>query len=162
MQPSVLALSLLRQEIEAVQLEDMLEIACQIQKHLKVNTTETNKNHHWAAVDSIGSLFQGFGLKWNLCEMTLCQIQIRQQKWRVVCIFLGLLLSKTFFYLLWLCNQMSCALSAQLHTSLNACHHDGISNNTSVSSLTEFFTVLCTFVPYWKLFTFHCLYLFYD
>lgn len=37
-QPSVLALSLLRQEIEAVQSEDMLEIAYHIQRHLKVNT----------------------------------------------------------------------------------------------------------------------------
>lgn len=36
-QPSVLALSLLRQEIEAVQSEDMLEIAYHIQRHLKVN-----------------------------------------------------------------------------------------------------------------------------
>ncbi|XP_058472755.1 cyclin-G2 [Solea solea] len=34
--PSVLALSLLRQEIEAVQSEDMLEIACHIQRHLKI------------------------------------------------------------------------------------------------------------------------------
>ena len=36
-QPSVLALSLLRQEIEAIQSEDMLEIAYHIQRHLKVN-----------------------------------------------------------------------------------------------------------------------------
>ncbi|KAM7369370.1 hypothetical protein PAMP_013642 [Pampus punctatissimus] len=34
--PSVLALSLLRQEIEAVQSEDMLEIAYHIQRHLKI------------------------------------------------------------------------------------------------------------------------------
>ncbi|XP_026154037.1 cyclin-G2 [Mastacembelus armatus] len=34
--PSILALSLLRQEIEAVQSEDMLEIACLIQRHLKI------------------------------------------------------------------------------------------------------------------------------
>ncbi|XP_029940237.1 cyclin-G2 isoform X2 [Salarias fasciatus] len=34
--PSVLALSLLRQEIEAIRSQDMLEIACQIQRHLKI------------------------------------------------------------------------------------------------------------------------------
>ncbi|KAM3600013.1 uncharacterized protein V6R79_015722 [Siganus canaliculatus] len=38
--PSVLALSLLRQEIEAMQLEDMLEIACHIQRHLKISDRE--------------------------------------------------------------------------------------------------------------------------
>lgn len=37
MQPSVLALALLRQEIEAAQSEDMLEIVFNIQRHLKVN-----------------------------------------------------------------------------------------------------------------------------
>lgn len=36
LQPSVLALALLRQEIEALQWEDMLEVACYIQAHLKV------------------------------------------------------------------------------------------------------------------------------
>ncbi|KAG7238974.1 hypothetical protein INR49_030306 [Caranx melampygus] len=38
--PSVLALSLLRQEIEAVQSEDMLEIAYHIQRHLKIADSE--------------------------------------------------------------------------------------------------------------------------
>ncbi len=37
-QPSVLALSLLRQEIKALQSVDMLEIAYHIQRHLKVNS----------------------------------------------------------------------------------------------------------------------------
>lgn len=37
-QPSVLALSLLRHEIESARLEDMLEITCHIQRHLKVKT----------------------------------------------------------------------------------------------------------------------------
>lgn len=40
-QPSVLALALLRQEIEAVQSEDMLEIASHIQRHLKVGCCQT-------------------------------------------------------------------------------------------------------------------------
>lgn len=40
-QPSVLALALLRQEIEAVQSEDMLEITCHIQRHLKVGCCQT-------------------------------------------------------------------------------------------------------------------------
>ncbi|KAL6097323.1 ccng2 [Pungitius sinensis] len=38
--PSVLALSLLRQEIKAVQTEDMLEIAQHIQRHLKITDSE--------------------------------------------------------------------------------------------------------------------------
>uniref|UniRef100_A0A8D3AKR9 Cyclin G2 n=1 Tax=Scophthalmus maximus TaxID=52904 RepID=A0A8D3AKR9_SCOMX len=38
--PSVLALSLLRQEIEAVRSEDMLEIASHIQRHLKIADAE--------------------------------------------------------------------------------------------------------------------------
>ncbi|XP_075885452.1 cyclin-G2 [Nelusetta ayraudi] len=38
--PSVLALALLRHEIEAARLEDMLEIACHIQRHLKVGDGE--------------------------------------------------------------------------------------------------------------------------
>ncbi|XP_076020058.1 cyclin-G2 [Genypterus blacodes] len=38
--PSVLALSLLRQEIQAVQSEDMMEIAHQIQRHLKIVDSE--------------------------------------------------------------------------------------------------------------------------
>ncbi|XP_068429808.1 cyclin-G2 [Clinocottus analis] len=38
--PSVLALSLLRQEMEAVQSEDMLEIAYHIQRHLKITDGE--------------------------------------------------------------------------------------------------------------------------
>lgn len=40
-QPSVLALALLRQEIEAVQSEDMLEITSHIQRHLKVGCCQT-------------------------------------------------------------------------------------------------------------------------
>lgn len=45
-QPSVLALALLRHEIEAAQLEDMLEIACHIQRHLKVSTHVTQPPTH--------------------------------------------------------------------------------------------------------------------
>lgn len=40
-QPSVLALALLRQEIEPVQSEDMLEITSHIQRHLKVGCCQT-------------------------------------------------------------------------------------------------------------------------
>lgn len=38
--PSVLALSLLRQDIEAVRSEDLLEITCHIQRHLKIADAE--------------------------------------------------------------------------------------------------------------------------